>query len=115
MKKLFSTLICVACITLIIPLASAQFSDPNSGIGTGNSEEKSTSSIISSSNAIAPGEKFEVALKLSHPPKWHSYYHNDGIGISQIPAVKWILPDGFTASSLKFPTPQSFDSFGLKS
>jgi thiol:disulfide interchange protein DsbD len=115
MQKLLTPLLFLASIIFIAQPAGAQFGEPVDAFGAGVSDDTSTSALISSAKSIAPGEKFQIALKLTHPPKWHSYYFNDGIGISQVPAVKWTLPKGFKASSLTFPTPHSMDSFGLNS
>lgn len=115
MQKSLTTLLCLASSIFIAQPASAQFGEPVDAFGAGANDDTSTSALISSAKSIAPGETFKVALKLTHPPKWHSYYFNDGIGISQVPAVKWTLPKGFKSSSLTFPTPHSMDSFGLNS
>ncbi len=121
MRKLFTTLIGLTGFIGLSTSAFAQFEDP---FASGNDlagelgdagPQESTSEIIVSANSIKAGETFKVALKLSHPPKWHSYYFNDGIGISQVPAIKWTLPAGFTASALTFPAPHEMDSFGLNS
>lgn len=106
MIKKFITILYLAFIGSLTP-AQAQFG------GGGNTDTQS--SLISSATSIAPGESFHVALKLVQPSEWHSYYNNDGIGISQSPSVTWTLPDGFTASELIFPTPHTFDSFGFNS
>ena len=116
MRKLLTTLLCITSIFTISQSANAQFGEPDGGFGLGGGgEETSASSVISSVQSIAPGDKFLVALKLDHPMGWHSYYHNDGIGVSQIPAIKWTLPNDFKAAPLTFPTPHSMDSFGLNS
>ncbi|MGJ8656882.1 MAG: protein-disulfide reductase DsbD family protein [Akkermansiaceae bacterium] len=116
MKTFLTSLLCLASIIFISQPASAQFGEPLDPFGfEGGGEETSTSSVISNAESVAPGEKFKIALKLSHPTKWHSYYHNDGIGISMIPSVDWKLPAGFKASALHFPTPHVMDSFGLDS
>jgi DsbC/DsbD-like thiol-disulfide interchange protein/cytochrome c biogenesis protein CcdA len=115
MQKSLTTLLCLASSIFIAQPAVAQFGEPVDAFGAGANDDTSASALISSAQSIAPGETFKVALKLTHPPKWHSYYFNDGIGISQVPAVKWTLPKGFKTSSLTFPTPHSMDSFGLNS
>lgn len=121
MKKLLTTLIGLAGMISLNTSAVAQFSDPfnddSNSLGgiTDNAADESTSEIIVAATSIKAGDKFKVALKLSHPPKWHSYYFNDGIGISVIPSIKWTLPEGFTASEIKFPAPHEMDSFGLNS
>lgn len=116
MKKILTTLLCLASILIITQPTKAQFSEPVDPFGSeGTSGDTSTSSIISNVSSVTTGQKFKVALKLTHPKHWHSYYHNDGIGISQIPAVKWTLPTTSAASTLTFPTPHTMDSFGLNS
>lgn len=115
MNKFLTILLCIVSSIFITLPANAQFGAEVDPFSIDSSEEASTSSIISSANSIAPGEKFTIALKLTHPKNWHSYYHNDGIGVSQIPNIKWTLPDGFKSSTLIFPTPFSYDSFGLNS
>ena len=113
MNKLFRTLICFASIILAAPTVSAQFEAPPSGLNYGTDSSSSTSSVIASVKSITSNQKFEVALKLNHPKSWHSYYHNDGIGVSTPPSIEWVLPEGFKASSLIYPTPHKMMSFGL--
>ena len=114
MKKLFTTLICLASIIAFSLPATAQLGEPTEPFGVGDSfSEDSTSKFISSAKTIKAGEKFEIALKLTHAPKWHSYYFNDGIGISVVPSIKWTLPEGFTSGPLIFPTPHSFEFFKM--
>jgi len=98
----------------------AQFSTPPFDLSSEFNHESqtsgsssSTSSLISSVTSVAPGETFQVALKLSHPKDWHSYYNNDGIGISKSPAIKWDTPEGLEVSPLTFPTPKQFKAFEL--
>lgn len=114
MKKLLATLSSlIISINLALPVA-AQFNKPDTPLGAGNADpEESTSAFLYSANIIKAGDTFEVALKLTHPPKWHSYYFNDGIGISQVPSIEWKLPEGFKASSLIFPSPHKFIFFDL--
>ena len=84
-------------LTLALPLR-AQFSLPAGKI-------KSEASLVPDSLAIAPGQKFSVALRLIHPPDWHSYYKNSG-GIEQVPVIEWKLPPGFTAAPIQWPVPE---------
>ncbi|RYD35017.1 MAG: hypothetical protein EOP87_08125, partial [Verrucomicrobiaceae bacterium] len=50
--------------------ALAQFSLPGGS---------STSAVMVPENStIAPGKPFTVAMKLTHPAEWHSYYKNSG-------------------------------------
>ena len=121
-KALLTTYL--ACLVLLGTSSSIYSQNGNSSFDLGNkinfgfnpsSSSSSKSSLISSVSSIAPGDSFTVALKLTHPVGWHSYYHNDGIGISKSPAITWTYPDGFIASSLTFPTPHRFKSSGFTS
>lgn len=85
--------------------------DPMFGEASGDS----TSQLLSDATAIAPGQPFTLSLKLTHPAGWHSYYHNDGIGISEIPVLKWTLPEGFTAGELQWPIPHLAAFIGMTS
>lgn len=82
----------------------------------GKPSAKTESEVFSTSNTIAPGETFDVVLKLTHPEKWHSYFKNPGLGIPSIsPSVKWELPEGFTAGEIQWPIPHQSAFVGLKS
>ena len=70
--------------------------------------------MVSEAKTIAPGAKFSVALKLDHPEGWHSYYQNSG-GIEQSPAIKWTLPEGFSAGPIQWPVPEVKDGYFGKS
>jgi thiol:disulfide interchange protein len=74
----------------------------------------SVSHLIPEVTAIAPGVPFTVALKLEHPENWHSYYLNSG-GIELSPEITWNLPQGATAGSIQWPTPQVKEGFDGKS
>ena len=70
--------------------------------------------LISEKAVIAPGSSFTVALQLSHPAGWHSYYKNSG-GVELPPSIKWTLPDGFTAGEIQWPVPEVKDGYFGKS
>ena len=74
----------------------------------------SSATLLSEEKVIAPGKPFTLALQLEHPGKWHSYYLNSG-GIEHSLAIKWTLPDGFTAGPLQWPVPEVKDGFFGKS
>ena len=59
-------------------------------------------------STISPGKPFTVAMKLTHPAEWHSYYKNSG-GIEKSPAITWTLPEGFTAGPIQWPVPELKD------
>lgn len=113
MKSLILSLFALLALPLQAQYDASENSlDYGSSAGGGSSPE-STSELISEVKSITPGQSFRVAFKLTHPPHFHSYYHNDGIGISIIPTLEWKLPDGFTASPLVYPAPKEFSFSGL--
>ena len=74
----------------------------------------SAASLHSEEQAIAPGESFTVALRLSHPEGWHSYYKYSG-GVELPPAIGWRLPAGFSAGPIQWPVPEVKDGYFGKS
>lgn len=68
--------------------------------------------LISSVDAVVPGQVFRLALLLKQEPGWHTYYKIPGD--SGMPtSIKWTLPDGFTASDIIWPRPLRFEEGGL--
>lgn len=76
-------------------------------------KQETEAQLLSAVSDIAPGEPFTVALKLSHPEGWHSYYVNTGL-IGEVLSTEWELPDGFSARHLGWPTPHLSSSFGFR-
>jgi thiol:disulfide interchange protein len=91
-------LLSLFALLLVSPATKAQFEIPAGKIA-------SQSSFVSEATSIAPGQTFSVALQLKHPEEWHSYYKNSG-GVELSPAVKWKLPQGFTAGPIQWPVPE---------
>src|SRR5690348_16695130 len=49
--------------------------------------------LVSERDAVAPGERVHVGLRLAHEPHWHTYWINAGdSGLAT--KLKWTLPDG---------------------
>lgn len=76
--------------------------------------QKTEAAMISEYSSVTPGQTFQVAFELVHEPHWHSYFINDGLGNSIVPAVEWTTPDGWTTSELQFPAPHEFSFAGAK-
>jgi thiol:disulfide interchange protein DsbD len=74
----------------------------------------SVANLFSEEKTIAPGKPFILALQLSHPAKWHSYYQNSG-SLEQPLTIKWTLPQGFTAGPIQWPVPEVKDGYFGKS
>jgi|AntRauTorckE6833_2_1112554.scaffolds.fasta_scaffold08333_3 thiol:disulfide interchange protein DsbD len=75
---------------------------------------ESVATLIPEVSSVAAGETFTIALKLEHPPEWHSYYKNSG-GVELPPEIKWELPEGASAGEIQWPTPEIKDGYGGKS
>jgi thiol:disulfide interchange protein/DsbC/DsbD-like thiol-disulfide interchange protein len=97
-------LLALLCFTMSV---RAQFGLPGGA-------PQSVAVMTAEVKSIAPGSTFTVALKLSHPEEWHSYYQNSG-GVELPPSIKWTLPEGFTAGPIQWPVPQVKDGFFGKS
>ncbi|MEM7012890.1 MAG: protein-disulfide reductase DsbD domain-containing protein [Verrucomicrobiota bacterium] len=61
--------------------------------------------LVSEVRSIQPGETFSVALNITHAPKWHTYWKHPGI-VGVPTSLDWILPDGFEAGEIQWPTPE---------
>lgn len=85
-----------------------------SRLGAAQAPVASTATLISEEAVIAPGSTFTVALQLSHPEGWHSYYQHSG-GVELPPTVEWTLPEGFSAGPIQWPVPKVKDGYFGKS
>lgn len=95
--RLVSSALTVWLVLLLIAApASAQDSRP---------PNKVTLSLLSAVEAIVPGTPFLVAVRQSIAPGWHTYWRNPGDS-GQAMELSWALPDGFTASQIKWPVPE---------
>jgi len=90
-----------------LPLAQGQFN-------FGGGKTSSKAELVSEAGVIAAGHPFTVALRLDHPAGWHSYYRNSG-GVELPPAIRWHLPEGFTAGPIQWPVPTVKDGLDGKS
>ena len=68
--------------------------------------------LITEKNALIPGQRAWLALRLTHDPHWHTYWINPGD--SGLPTrLHWDLPPGFEAGEVAWPTPRRFQVGGL--
>lgn len=91
-------------LSLFLPLMAQAQIDAFSEAAAAEDDEASKSALVSEVKSVAPGQTFSVALALSHPEGWHSYYLNPG-GIEDSPTISWTLPKGATASPIQWPAP----------
>lgn len=60
-------------------------------------------SLVAADRSVRPGHPVTVALRLEHPPHWHTYWINAGTGYPT--SLRWELPQGWTAGAIQWPTP----------
>lgn len=67
--------------------------------------DQSKAELLLDRTAVAPGDSVWVALQLDIIPGWHTYWRTPGD--SGLPAeIRWALPEGLTAESIQWPTPE---------
>ena len=61
--------------------------------------------LLSEQQGIVPGESFTLGLRITHAPKYHTYWEYPGVvGIPT--EFQWKLPKGFTAGEVQWPRPE---------
>lgn len=66
---------------------------------------RSVASLVSDTDAVAPGQTFHLALRLRLAPGWHTYWRNPGdAGIA--PELAFALPPEGQAGAVAWPAPQ---------
>ncbi|MFI5362209.1 MAG: protein-disulfide reductase DsbD family protein [Elusimicrobiota bacterium] len=70
--------------------------------------------LLSSQDAVPPGDSFDAGLRLAMKPGWHVYWKNPGdSGLS--PTLKWTLPPGWSAGDFEWPAPRRLEAPPLTS
>ncbi|KPF70764.1 hypothetical protein IP69_09025 [Bosea sp. AAP35] len=62
--------------------------------------------LLSSRDAVAPGERFQVALVQKIAPGWHTYWANPGDS-GEPTRIAWTLSQGATAGDIQWPAPKA--------
>lgn len=65
-----------------------------------------TATLLSARDAVAPGERFHVALVQKIAPGWHTYWRNPGDS-GEATRIDWTLPAGVTADAIEWPAPEA--------
>jgi thiol:disulfide interchange protein DsbD len=61
--------------------------------------------LVAATDAIIPGQRLAVGLRLKHDPHWHTYWQVPGD--SGLPTtIQWQLPPGFAAGPIEWPVPK---------
>ncbi|MES2521935.1 MAG: thioredoxin family protein [Gemmatimonadota bacterium] len=61
--------------------------------------------LRSTTRVLVPGDTASIAIRIRPEPGWHAYWRHAG-DVGSPPSMEWRLPDGFTADSLRYPTPE---------
>ena len=64
-----------------------------------------TAELLLEKPSVAPGESFDVALRLQMKDGWHTYWKHPGDS-GEPTDLSWKLPPGFTAGEIQWPYPQ---------
>lgn len=67
-------------------------------------EPKVQADLIAPVDAITPGKPFTVGLRQRITPHWHTYWKNPGDS-GEPTTITWSLPEGFSASDIRWPVP----------
>ncbi|MFA6111727.1 MAG: protein-disulfide reductase DsbD domain-containing protein, partial [Candidatus Latescibacterota bacterium] len=67
--------------------------------------------LVAGTDAVRPGETFQVGLALRMAEGWHTYWRYSGDAGTPT-RVRWTLPEGFTASDLQWPLPAKYAEAG---
>ncbi|MCH2064345.1 MAG: thioredoxin family protein [Roseibacillus sp.] len=110
LPPLFLPLILTALFSLPV---TGEVNDFDPFAAAEQSGSSSRMEFLSEVRSIAPGQPFHLAIKLTHPPGWHSYFINTGfVGMPLQP--NWKLPPGFNASRVAWPVPHIGSTAGQK-
>lgn len=61
--------------------------------------------LVPEMGKIEAGQEIWVAIEQQIQPHWHTYWKNPGDSGSK-PVIDWVLPEGFEASEIFWPTPK---------
>lgn len=65
-----------------------------------------SATLLSGRDAVAPGERFHVALVQRIAPGWHTYWQNPGDS-GEATKIDWVLPAGSSAGAIQWPAPKA--------
>lgn len=82
-----------------LPLVAPLFAAVKSG--------HAAADMVAGVSSYEAGKTFQVAIRLTVDPGWHTYWVNPGIGGMPVKAT-WTLPEGWKAGELQQPVPKRF-------
>jgi thiol:disulfide interchange protein len=70
-----------------------------------STSSRDTVTLVSDTDAVAPGTPFRVGLRFRLTPGWHTYWRNPGdAGVA--PDLALVLPQGTQSGPIEWPTPR---------
>ena len=69
--------------------------------------------LVAGVSSYEAGKPFQVAIRLTVDPGWHTYWINPGVGGMPVKAT-WTLPEGWKAGELVYPEPERTLMFQIK-
>jgi len=97
-------LFCLLLTPILLAAPRLAAADAGPSVATTNV----TARLVSDVRSVAPGQSFSVALVLDIRDGWHTYWRNPGDS-GQATKIAWILPAGFAAGDIEWPTPHRFE------
>ncbi|NJR20231.1 MAG: hypothetical protein HC777_01210 [Hyphomonadaceae bacterium] len=93
----------ILCVVALIwaTLAAPAFAQPLSNVGQ---SENVQARLISERTIVTAGETFHIAIDKEIARNWHTYWRNPGDS-GEPTNINWTLPQGVTASAIKWPAP----------
>jgi len=74
-------------------------------VADAHAEQMVKASLVSQQAAITPGQPLQLGLLLDTNEGWHTYWENPG-DAGMATEMTWVLPEGFTAGPIQWPTPE---------
>jgi thiol:disulfide interchange protein/DsbC/DsbD-like thiol-disulfide interchange protein len=87
-----------ALVLLVVALPHAS--------GANAAEPKVRAELVADVAAVTPGEPFRAGLLQHIAPHWHTYWKNPGDS-GEPTRLTWTLPEGFSASDIRWPLPDA--------
>ena len=89
---------------ILMALQLGLITDRSAGAAS-ESAKKARVELLVDHDAIAPGQRVELALSIELEDDWHVYWRNRGEGGLE-PHFEWDMPEGFAIGQLHWPSPR---------
>jgi thiol:disulfide interchange protein DsbD len=104
MKRLLLRAVAVIAGSLAVGAWAGPLEEGN-GVSNVVTTPQVTSQLVAERQSITPGGVLAIALDQAIIDHWHTYWVNPGE--TGLPTrIKWSLPPGWTATSIRWPTPE---------